>query len=134
MAEVQFIVVTLDGVENLELEADSEGRFTLTCLDSLVGVLSVGLRYLSKNSRFRGVRVANGELLRPPDGWKSEERIYRVVVKANNDLLMPPMTPIAKDQGPLLVKLEDDNVLNAGAGTCPICILKLSNYSLYIYI
>ena len=44
-----------------------------------------------------------------------------MVVKANNDLPMPPMTPIAKDQGPLLVKVEDDNVLNAGAGTCPIC-------------
>ena len=56
-----------------------------------------------------------------------------MVVKANNDLPMPLMTPIAKDQGPLLVNLEDDNVLNAGAGTCPICSCETIKL-LFVYI
>ena len=32
------MVVTVEGVEQLELEAGSEGRFTLSSLDSLIGV------------------------------------------------------------------------------------------------
>lgn len=59
MTEVKYIVVTLNGDENLELEADSRGCFTLSCLDSLVEVTTVGLRYMSQNSRYRGVRVEN---------------------------------------------------------------------------
>ena len=37
MAEVQFIVVTLEGVENLELEADSEGQMGSFCGHQMVG-------------------------------------------------------------------------------------------------
>eukprot|EP00731_Ephydatia_muelleri_P007225 Em0003g1473a len=64
MAGADYIVVTVEGVEQLELEDDSEGRFT-SSLDSLIGVPTSGLRY---NSRYRGVRVENGQLMRPYDG------------------------------------------------------------------
>ena len=45
MAGADYIVVTVEDVEQLELEDDSEGRFTP--LDSLIGVPTSGLRYNS---------------------------------------------------------------------------------------
>ena len=76
-----YIVVTLDGNENLELECDENGRFMLSSLDALVGVTTSGLKYISHTSRYRGVRVQDGELLPPSDGWQSDTRVYHVIVR-----------------------------------------------------
>ena len=39
MAGADYIVVIVEGVEQIELEADSEGRFTLSSLDSLGSII-----------------------------------------------------------------------------------------------
>lgn len=106
MAGADYIVVTVEGVEQLELEADSEGRFTLSSLDSLIGVPTSGLRYMSQNSRYRGVRVENGELMRPYDGWQSEGRVYKVLAK-NEQVSAEPQA-----------KLVEDESVKPAAGTC----------------
>eukprot|EP00731_Ephydatia_muelleri_P006897 Em0003g1145a len=108
MAGADYIVVTVEGVEQLELEADSEGRFTLSSLDSLIGVPTSGLRYMSQNSRYRGVRVENGELMRPYDGWQSEGRVY--IVLAKNQQVS------AESQAKLV---EDESVMPAAGNRNP---------------
>ena len=89
--------------ENLELEVDSGGCFTL------IASWSVNLRIVV---HFTTLTIS--WCLRPSDCWKSEERIFRVVAKTSND---QPM--LLKDQELQLVKLED-KVLNTNAGTCLI--------------
>ena len=84
----------------------SEGRFTLSSLDSLIGVPTSGLRYMSQNSRYRGVRVENGELMRPYDGWQSEGRVYIVLAK-NQQVSAEPQA-----------KLVEDESVKPAAGTC----------------
>lgn len=76
-----YICVSLDGVEVLELDCEDDGSYHLSSLSALIGCEAAGLRY--KNERtgnFRGVKVTtDGELLPPRGGWGS--RIYSVVVK-----------------------------------------------------
>ena len=96
------------GVERLELEADSEGRFTLSSLDSLIGVPTSGLKYMSQNSRYLG---ENGKLMRPYDDWQSEGRVYVVLAKANQQVLADPQTKL----------VEDENVKPA-AGVTGLCV------------
>ena len=76
-----YIVVTVDGKENLELECNTAGKFLISDLESLIGISAVGLKYVSETSRYRGVRVEAGELLEPNGGWQPESRIYSVVAK-----------------------------------------------------
>ena len=79
--ENPFILVTADGKEELELVCEPDGRYLMSSLAALVGGTPVGLTYTSpQSSRQRGVRVVNGEILPPSDGWlTSSNRIYRVV-------------------------------------------------------
>ena len=79
-----YIVVSLEGGDEVELESDKEGKFSISCLNSLAGTTVSGLKYLSTNSRYRGVRVDDGELLEPNDGWQSETRIYQVVLNRSD--------------------------------------------------
>ena len=76
-----YIVVTVDGKENLELECNTAGKFLISDLESLIGISAVGLKYVSETSRYRGVRVEAGELMKPNGGWQPESRIYSVVAK-----------------------------------------------------
>ena len=62
---------------------------------------------MSQNSRYRGVHMENGELMRPYNGWQSEGRVYVVLVKANQQVSAEPQTKL----------VEDENVKPA-AGTC----------------
>ena len=70
-----YIVVTVDGKENLELECNTAGKFLISDLESLIGISAVGLKYVSETSRYRGVRVEAGELLEPNGCWQPESRI-----------------------------------------------------------
>ena len=70
-----YIVVTVDGKENLELECNSPGKFVLSDLESLIGASVVGLKYVSETSRHRGVRVEAGELL---GGWQLESSLITI--------------------------------------------------------
>ena len=92
MAGADCIVVTVEGVERLEFEADSEGRFTLSSLDSLP---TSGLKYMSQNSRYLG---ENGKLMRPYDDWQSEGRVYVVLAKANQQVSADPQTKLVEDE------------------------------------
>ena len=79
-----YIVVLVEGGEEIELESDKEGNFTISSLSSLTGTTVSGLRYLSANSRYRGVRVEAGDLLEPNDGWQSATRVYQVVLNRDD--------------------------------------------------
>jgi hypothetical protein len=76
-----FICVTCDGVEILELECEDDGSYRLSALSSLTGCDAVGLRYKNDSTgNCRGVKIsADGELMEPRDGWGS--KVYTVVTK-----------------------------------------------------
>ena len=89
----------------VELESDKEGEFTISCLSLLTGTTVSGLKYLSTNSHYRGVRVEDGELFEPNDGWQSESRSFgtariwkrtasRILV-ASNQHLIRMQSPVA---------------------------------------
>ena len=50
-----YFTITSRTSEYLELEVDSGGYFTLSCLDQVVRVLTLGLWYILQNSRYHGV-------------------------------------------------------------------------------
>ena len=76
-----YICVSLDGVEVLELDCEDDGSYHISSLSALIGCEATGLRYKNEcTGNFRGVKVTtDGELLQPRGGWGS--RIYSVVVK-----------------------------------------------------
>ena len=84
-----YICVSLDGVEVLELDSEDDGSYHLSSLSALIGCEAAGLRYKNEcTGNFRGVKVTtDGELLQPRGGWGS--RIYTVVVKDSNGSCSP---------------------------------------------
>ena len=73
-----FICVTIDGVEILELDCEDDGSYRLCALSSLTGCEALGLRYKNESTgNYRGVKA--GELLQPREGWGS--RVYTVVTR-----------------------------------------------------
>lgn len=53
-----YICVTLDGVEVLELDSEDDGSYQLSSLSALIGCEAAGLRYKNKcTGNFRGVKV-----------------------------------------------------------------------------
>ena len=80
--ESNYIIVTLDGKAEFELECEPDGRYTMSSLAALVGCTPAGLTYSAPHSsRTRGVRIQDGVLLPPSDGWQtSKNRVYRIVL------------------------------------------------------
>ena len=91
-----YICVTLDGVEVLELDSEDDGSYQLSSLSALIGCEAAGLRYKNKcTGNFRGVKVtADGELLQPRGGWGSQT--YTVVVKDSNGSCSPCDTSLTQ--------------------------------------
>lgn len=81
LAMEDYICVSLNDVEVLELDCEDDGSYHLSSLSALVGCEAAGLRYKNDcTGNFRGVKVTtDGELLQPRGGWGS--RVYSVVVK-----------------------------------------------------
>ena len=77
----EFICVTVDGVEILELDCEDDGTYRLSSLSSLTGYDAVGLCYRNDSTgNYRGVKIsADEEFTEPRGGWGS--RVYTVVTK-----------------------------------------------------
>lgn len=89
---MDYILVSANGQDPVELECEDDGSYLLSSLTALVGGESAGLMYDNPDTgRPRGVKVRDGELLAPRDGWGDENRVYRVVFKARDGSSSAPI-------------------------------------------
>jgi len=80
--DIDYILITLNGEEHIELECEEDGKFLLTSLEAILGCDVTSLRYRNKaTGKFKFVRIANGELLPPKNGWRL--RLYYVSRKGD---------------------------------------------------
>jgi len=80
--DIDYILITLDGDKPIELECEEDGKFLLASLEAVLRCDVTSLRYRNEaTGNFRFVRIANGELLPPKDGWGL--RLYYVSRKGD---------------------------------------------------
>ena len=85
---LDYILVTL-GSEPVELECEEDGSYLLSSLAAAVGCEVTGLCFKNEaTGHFRFVKVANGRLLPPKDGWGL--RIYHVSAKLDTCVSLTP--------------------------------------------
>ena len=78
----------MDGETEFELECEPDGRYMMSSLAALVGCTPAGLTYSAPNSsRTRGVRIQDGVLLPPSDGWQTSENIRVYIFNKSNNTM-----------------------------------------------
>ena len=96
----EYIMVTLDGKEIVEVECEDDGSFLLDTISAVVGSIAGGLRHKNEaTGNFRGVKVVDGKLIPPKGGWGS--RIYYLTPKADVTSTAVPVHVTAQENVPI---------------------------------
>ena len=95
---LDYILISLDGEEPIELECEEDGSYLLSSLEDIVGCNITSLRYKNETTgNYRFVKVANGKFLPPKDGWGT--RLYYVNRKPDACVAAAPSAMLTETQG-----------------------------------
>lgn len=79
--EVAYVQVCEDDGSPVELPVEEDKTLLLSTLTAQFP-RATGLKYQSETGCMRGVRLSDGRLFPPPDGWQN--RVYQIVVVNGN--------------------------------------------------